>query len=120
MMLQHSTDMSDQQQYRNSVYALFVELAEVTEALTEKTIDDKFEELQALIECREKCIRRLSEAHTMEYRSMIIYGGEDKQMKEIVYRVKQSSERMRSAMDGKNKLIVTALSNLHNQKMYQQ
>ncbi len=120
MTLQHNNDASEQLQRRNSVYSLFVELAEVTETLMEKTNINEFDELQALVQRREECIRQLSELHTMEYRSMMIYETNDGQMKEIVSRVNQSSERMKCLMEQKNKTIVTTLSNLHNQKMYQQ
>ena len=120
MMLQHNSNEKEQHERRNSVYSLFVELAEVTDALMEKTNNDEFDELQSLIQRREECIRQLSELHTMEYRSMMIYGVDDEQMKEIVTRVKQSSERMKSLMEQKSKTIVTTLSNLQNQKMYQQ
>jgi len=120
MMLQHDTNVSEQLQYRNSVYTVFVELAEVTEALMEKTDGDEFEELQTLIQRREVCIRKLSEMHTMEHHRMTIYGSGDGQMEEIVSRVKQSSERMQSIMEQKSKSIVMKLSNLQNQRMYQQ
>jgi hypothetical protein len=120
MMLQHSTDTDEQLQRRNSIYSLFVELAEVTDALTQKTTNDDFEELQSLVQRREVCIRELSRIHTMEYTSMMIYGVDDVQMKEIVSKVKQSSEQMQSVMEMKNKEIITALSNLQHQKMYQQ
>lgn len=120
MMLQHDVHPEEAEHRRNSIYALFVELADVTDALTEKTKNDEYEELQLLAQRREECVRQLSERHTMEVSSMKIYGINDEPMKEIVTRVKQSSERMQSAMDEKNSMIVTALSNLQKQKMYQQ
>jgi len=120
MMLQHNTNANEQTQYRNSVYALFVELVEVTDALTEKTGSDDLEALQLLVQRREECIRQLSAMHTMEQRSMMIYGSEDEQMKQIISRVKRGSEQMMSAMEQKSKTIVAKLSNLHHQRMYQQ
>ncbi len=120
MMLQHDVHPEEAERRRDSIYALFVELADVTDALTEKTKNDEYEELQLLAQRREECVRQLSERHTMEVSSMKIYGVNDERMKEIVTRVKQSSERMQSAMDEKNSMIVTALSNLQKQKMYQQ
>lgn len=120
MMHQHSSEAGEELQLRNSVYSLFVELAEITDALTEKTNSDEYDELQSLIQCREECVRRLAELHTMECGNMVIYSADDEQLKEIVSRVKQSSRRMQSLMEDKNKTIVTILSNLQNQKLYQQ
>ncbi|HAP36938.1 MAG TPA: hypothetical protein DCQ28_13780 [Bacteroidetes bacterium] len=120
MMHQHSNEAGEQIQFRNSVYSLFVELAEVTDALTEKTNSNEFDELQSLIQRREECIRHLAELHTVEYGEMVINSVNDGQLIEIVSRVNQSSWRMQSFMEEKNKTIVMALSNLHNQKLYQQ
>lgn len=120
MMLQHSTDTDEQVERRNFIFSLFVELTEITDALTEKTINEEFDELQSLVQRREVCIRELSKIHTMEQNSMMVYSGDDMQMKEIVSKVKLSSEQMQSAMEQKNKEIITMLSNLQHQKVYQQ
>jgi hypothetical protein len=120
MMHRHSGEAGEQLQLRNSVYSLFVELAEVTDALTEKTNSNEFDELQSLVQRREECVRHLAELHTMEYGSMVIYSADDEQLKEIMSRVNQSSRRMQSLMEDKNKTIVSILLNLQNQKMYQQ
>lgn len=120
MMHQHSSEESEQLRRQHSVYSLFVELAEVTDALTEKTNSNEFDELQSLIQRREECVRHLAELHTVENGSNVIYSDDDEQLKEIVSRVKQSSRRMQSLMEDKNKSIITILSNLQNQKMYQQ
>ncbi len=120
MMLQHDVSSDEAGQRRNSIYALFVELAEVTDALTERTNNDEYDELQPLAQQREECVRRLCEQHTLEEQSMMIYANDDEHMKEIVARVKHGSERMQLVMEEKNSMIVTALSNLQKQKMYQQ
>jgi len=120
MMLQHNNNADAQAQYRNAVYAMFVELADVTDALTEKTDSDDFEDIQSLVQRREVCIRQLSVEHTMERRNIMMDRTEDEQMKEIVSRVKHSSERMQSVMEQKSKMLIMNLTNLQNQKMYQQ
>ncbi len=120
MTLQHNNDAVIEFEHRNTVYSLFAELAEVTEKLIEQTDQDEFTSMQPLVQRREACILRLSELHTMEQGSMKIYGADDEQMKEIVARVIQCSQRMQSVMEHKSKLIVTTLSNLQNQKMYHQ
>lgn len=118
MTLQHNNDAVFELEHRNTVYSLFAELAAVTEELTEQTDKDEHDSVQSLVQRREACVRQLSEIHTMEQGSMKIYGSDDEQMREIVARVIKSSEKMRSVMEHKSKLIVTALSNLQNQKMY--